>query len=385
MTKTKQKPRKPYPDFPLTPHPNRQWCKKIRGKVHFFGVWAEPDKALHEYLNVRDDLQAGRQPRIASDGLTVADLCNQYLTPKQQRVNTGELSPRTLQEQHATCSRIVKEFGAIRLVEDLRPTDFNALRADIAKTRGPVALSNEVIRVRSVFRFGFESGLMAQRVVFGPNFTKANPRMIREAENRRPLRLLEPHEINSILQSADAVMRAFVCLGLNCGFGAADIGILRIASIDLHDGWISHPRVKTGVQRRIPLWPETIDAIGEAIASRPTPLDPTDHDLAFLTRTGRRWVRTNRSGTPNDELGKRFSRALVKLGLKRAGVSFYALRHCFQTIGEETGDMVAVAAIMGHTDHSMAAHYRERIADKRLLRVVEHVRHWLFAEGKAIG
>lgn len=33
---SKQKPSKPYPSFPLTAHLNGQWCKKIRGRVHFF-------------------------------------------------------------------------------------------------------------------------------------------------------------------------------------------------------------------------------------------------------------------------------------------------------------------------------------------------------------
>jgi integrase len=65
------------------------------------------------------------------------------------------------------------------------------------------------------------------------------------------------------------------------------------------------------------------------------------------------------------------------LGMKRPGVSFYALRHVFETIGGESRDQVAVDAIMGHSDESMAGRYRERISDERLKAVTEHVRKWL--------
>jgi hypothetical protein len=46
------KPAKPYPAFPLTPHPTGRWCKKIRGKLHYFGSWDDPDGALDNYLSV---------------------------------------------------------------------------------------------------------------------------------------------------------------------------------------------------------------------------------------------------------------------------------------------------------------------------------------------
>jgi integrase len=62
----------------------------------------------------------------------------------------------------------------------------------------------------------------------------------------------------------------------------------------------------------------------------------------------------------------------------RKGLGFYTLRHVFETIGGESRDQVAVNAIMGHADFSMAATYRERISDERLRAITDVVRTWLW-------
>lgn len=87
-----RKPTKPYPSFPLTVHNNGQWCKKIRGKIHFFGVWEDPDAALDAYLRVANGLHAGRKPRmstISGDGLSVKVAANEYLTHQHRRAEVG--------------------------------------------------------------------------------------------------------------------------------------------------------------------------------------------------------------------------------------------------------------------------------------------------------
>lgn len=79
MPKDRQKPEKPRPDLPLFPHPNGQWCKKIRGKQYFFGVWADHASAEGEYDRVKGDLQVGRKPRPADDTrYSMADLANRF-------------------------------------------------------------------------------------------------------------------------------------------------------------------------------------------------------------------------------------------------------------------------------------------------------------------
>src|ERR1700757_667681 len=90
-----QKPSKPYPEFPLTAHPAGYWCKKIRGKLHYFGPWDDPDGALAKYVAQRDDLHAGRTPRPDPAALTVKELVNTLLNAKQALVDAGELSSRT--------------------------------------------------------------------------------------------------------------------------------------------------------------------------------------------------------------------------------------------------------------------------------------------------
>jgi hypothetical protein len=57
------KPEKPYADFPLTAHPTGYWCKKIRGRLHYFGKWDYPDGALENYLDQKDAIHAGRDRR----------------------------------------------------------------------------------------------------------------------------------------------------------------------------------------------------------------------------------------------------------------------------------------------------------------------------------
>ena len=92
----KDKPAKPYPDFPLFPHATKRWAKKIRGKMHYFGPWEDPDGALAKYQEQRDDLHAGRKPREDGDGLEVRDLLNRFLTAKQHLLDTREITQRHL-------------------------------------------------------------------------------------------------------------------------------------------------------------------------------------------------------------------------------------------------------------------------------------------------
>ena len=374
--KKPEKPEKPYPDFPLFPHANGRWCKKIRQRHHYFGLWADWKGALEKYQAERDDLHAGRTPRVNVDGLTVADLCNRFMTAKQQALDAGDIVLRTFADYLKTCKLIVDSFGKTRLVDDLAADDFAQLRASIAKRRGPVSLGVEVQRVRTCFKFAYDAGLIEHPIRFGPGFKKPARRIIRAVRQGKGPRMFEADELRRMIDAADHPLKAMILLAANAGLGNSDCGKLPKSALNLTTGWMDYPRPKTSVERRAPLWPETVEALQEAIKQRPKPMLPRDGRLVFITRYGSPW--TDDAGH-RGAITKETRRLLESLNLYRT-LGFYAIRHSFATVAGESCDQVAVNHIMGHADSSMAGVYRERISDERLRAVTDFVHNWLFSE-----
>ncbi len=375
---TPVKPKKPYPGFPLFPHATRRWAKKIRGRLHYFGPWADPDAALQKYLYQRDALHAGRTPRTSPKGLTVRELVNRFMTSKKVLLGNAEIVQRTFDDYYVVCRRVVGVFGPDRLVVDLAAEDFAQLRAAFAKTRGPVSLTNDITRARSVFKFGFDEGLIDRPIRYGQSFKRPSRRIIRQARNANGGRMFEPVEIRALLDKATPQMRTMILLAANCAFGNHDCGSVPISAVDLDRAWISFPRPKTATPRRAPLWPETAQALREWLAVNPKPLDDVAAKLVFRTAKGASWAKSK----ADNPVAKEFAKLQREAGTYRKGRGFYSIRHVFQTVGDDAGDPLAVRFIMGYTPAAadMSAIYRERISDTRLKAVTDHVRRWLFED-----
>jgi integrase len=373
------KPSKPYPDFPLFPHATKRWAKKIRGKLHYFGPWNDWRAALDKYNRQKDALFAGRKPREDGDGVAVRDLLNRFLTSKRHLVDTRELTERSFQDYFRTCDRIGKQFGLNRLLDDLVPDDFEGLRKKIAQHWGPVALGNEIQRVRVVFKYAYDAGLVDKPMRYGPGFKRPSKKVLRKARNERGPRMFQPTELQALLGKAGLQLKAMILLGINCGFGNADCGTLPLAALDLAGGWVNFPRPKTGIPRRCPLWPETVEALETVLAKRREPENEAEAGLVFITKYGKSWAKN----TCDNPISKETAKLLKELGIVRKGLNFYSCRHSFETIGGEAKDQVAVDHIMGHARDDMASVYREAIGDERLRAITHHVRTWLFgAAGK---
>jgi hypothetical protein len=198
----------------LFAHATGRWAKKIRGKLHYFGKWADPDAALQRYVEQRDDLYAGRKPRRKGDGLTIKDLVKRFLAAKKARVAAGELALGTFHDQYKTCKRVLLVFGADRLVDDLAPDDFEVLRTQIAKTYGKLSRKVEIKRVRSIFRYAYEANLIDRSVRFGPGFIGPSRRELRCERQQNGQRMFEAAEIRAILAVARLPLKAMILLGI---------------------------------------------------------------------------------------------------------------------------------------------------------------------------
>jgi integrase len=182
-----------------------------------------------------------------------------------------------------------------------------------------------------------------------------------------------------MLAGASTNMRAMILLGINGGFGNTDVATLDIDAIDLNGGWISYPRPKTGVPRKVPLWPETVAAIRDVLANRREPNDESHAGLLFISARGKCHADSPRG------MILEFERLAKAAGVE--GRSFYDLRRTFQTVAEGAHDLVAVQSIMGHAPKSgdMSSIYRQRIDDGRLRATVNCVRIWLYGQSAEEG
>jgi integrase len=376
---TRVKPAKPYPDFPLTAHPNGQWAKKIKGKLFYFGAWADWEAAETRYQESKSDLQAGRTPRPRAETSELRDALNLFLSSKDADREMGDISQRSYAEYERTCDKVADAIGKTTSLAEIDETTLKRLRVALSrgerkKELSPTTLRNDLTRARMFFLFVNETYKLA--IPYRKPLRAPRRSEFRRLANERGPRMFSREEIQAIVEAAPDQLKAMILLGINCGFGNNDCGTLPIAKIDLEAGWHTYWRPKTHNERRCPLWPETIAAVRNVLEKRPKRIKPEAVGLVFVTRYGHSWADT---GDLNNPVSYEFRKLLKDLGFYRRHVtSFYNLRRTFETIGQASGDQVAVNYVMGHipTANDMASIYRQRVFDQQLVKVTGFVRDW---------
>jgi integrase len=375
------KPPKPYNEFPLYAHKTKRWAKKIKGRTIFFGPWRtdpqhyETDwqSAYSRYCHEVPYLMAGKTPPpMETTSLTVGTLVNAMLEAKEHAVQTGELSQRSWIDYRRVGAIVINELGRYTTVESLMPEDFAGLRAKLAKTRSMVALWSEIGRISVFFNWAEKQGMIDRPVRMGDSFKKPSKKSLRRERQAKPKKMFSVDELRSIYHAANQTMKTFMLLALNGGLGNSDIA--RLEPRHIVNGWIVYPRPKTSVERRFPLWQETLAALEQYGID-------TESEFVFLTKYGKTWHKD----VADDPITKEFRKLCDTAKCHQPNRGFYALRHQFRTVADSCRDRTAVDYIMGHDDASMSKHYTEDIENDRLQAVVDHVRQWvlpMFSEVK---
>lgn len=364
------KPAKPYPDFPLTAHPNGQWAKKIKGKLKYFGAWDDHVAALNKYVDQRDELQAGREPMPA--GLTVNALVGMFRDKQNKRLARGEISPRTFKD-YEKIGKLIETLAGSRPLDYLTVQDFEKLADGLSKC-GPTRQKNNLTYARMFFHYANENGLTEKPIRYKEPLKSPSAKTLRIMKAKRGSRMFTPEQVRKLIAAAPTPMRAFILLGLNAAFANTDCAMLTFDALDLPGGFHNFPRPKTANPRRAALWPETVKAIEDAIAKRPDDARPEVADYVFLTRFGGCWA-TRETG--DNAISSEFRKLLIEVGCYTKFNTFQSLRRTAATWGGTTGETFAVSFLLGHvppTEDMVGTHYRQKIYDAQVKRVTDRIR-----------
>jgi len=260
--------------FPLTLHPTGQYCKKIKGKIRYFGT--NKKQALERYLAQATYLH-GCQNSIqkASNGkMTLKELCDLYLRYQHSKVLANALTAKHHNDQISSLSKLMSFLGQSRKIESISTLDLQNYKRRLQCVYRLVHRQNLHISVmKAIFHWARRNDILESI----PNIDAITRGKIVHKEKYT----FNPGQIKKLLSAADVKMKAMIWLGLNCGFGCTDCGQLKWKDLDFENSRVQLARNKTGVRRNLPLWPETIQALKQV---------PRSGQLVFYTSQGHPWV-----------------------------------------------------------------------------------------------
>ena len=423
---SREKPRKPRPDFPLQAYGNGQWGKKIRGVRRYFGVWSDPRAAERLYLSEKAAWDAGRDPRAqargaAGDaGTSLLEIADRYLVSRFRDLQSADEEVRITNKTYSGVQRAMRKLIALFPRADQvyplqwTPEDFKKLRERLGEGVGINTKAQYVVYARAMFLWAERvSKILPRTLDWGDQFRyvpkhqkdKARYHFQRDHGERR-FELDEARDIIRACQRAvdracdglsshaarkmtigSRLHLAATLLGANAGCYSKDIAALTDRDVDLETGYVESLRTKNGFLWQATLWPETVAAIRAYLEVRPAPARPGWARRLFLTAAGfpphHEKCTAGRGGLvihESDALGQATAKLLRELGLKRRGVSFGTWRHTFLSVAAPFGQPHIIQRIVGHEIEGAIDDYMKLRPDQ-LRPVTDGVRGLLLGVG----
>jgi len=372
MSRQKRKRKTRSDKFPLTLHSTGQYCKKINGKIYYFGT--NKKQALERYLEQATYLHGGQNyAQKASNGtMALKQLCDLYLEYQHSKVRAGGLSARYYNDQISSLARLMSFLGKGRKINSISTLELQNYKRKLQAGYGSAHRANlHMGAMKAMFHWARKNDILENI----PNIDAVSRGKIVHQQ----MYTFNSEQIKRLLSVANPKMRAMILLGLNCGFGCTDCARLKWTDLDFEKRRVQLARNKTGVSRNLPLWPETIKALKKI---------PRSGQLVFYTAEGHPWVRTSlkikedvsERYTTVNAVTSMFARLLKKVKINAPkGTGFYALRRTAATLAARSGDPFAVQRLLGHANLDMATRYVQDVSEQTD-KVIENSRKHVLRE-----
>ncbi len=224
---------------PLTLHPTGQYCKKIKGKIHYFG--SNKQKALQKYLDQATWLHGtqGDVQKPKDENMTLKQLCDMYLKYQYSKLQANNLTANHYNEQIGSLKKLMAFLGQSIEIDKISPLDLQNYKRKIQKSHVSVSRLNLHISImKAIFHWARKNDILEHI----PNIDAVSQDKIVHNEKF----IFDHGQISKLLDATDVKMRAMIWLGLNCGFGCTDCSELKWADLDLVNARVKLPRKRQG-------------------------------------------------------------------------------------------------------------------------------------------
>lgn len=360
-------------------HGNGQWCRKVKRKAYYFG--SDLDAALERWADEKDHILAGHAPPRKDGKPTLAELANLYLADSRQRVKEGVVRADHTSSVKAMTDLVIGTVGGQAKPDTMTPTQWASVRSamsvsKVGKQVAQATLQGRMARCRAFLTWCIKLKHV-KAIDTADSLTPPAKRLLRREKTAKGKRLWDASDLRKVIDASPVAFKPVLLLGINCGMGAADIAALTRSQWKPGQEYLDCPRNKTGIDRRVWLWPETREALAAAVAKRATPAKQKWENRLLLTVRGNPWSRVGESGT-NDLVHSQLNDCKRDAGVTKG--QHYDCRRTFRTKASAVCDLEAIDHCMGHSGKGEGATYVQEISDERIRKVCSHVRTWLYGD-----
>lgn len=247
----------------------------IRGKRIYLGPHNSPE-SFEAYNRVITEWRASHCEIVPHGGaVTVMELLNQFRKHAEvyYRDPDGKLSGEY--KNFLTVMGLLKELHGRTRTADFTPRALKVTRqAMIGRGWSRKYINRQVVRVRSIFKWGVSEGLVPVDVHVALSTLQGLRAGRCDAPENAPIRPVAEQEMNAVLPHVTAVVADMIRLQWRTGMRPGEVCIMRPIDIDTTGkSWLYRPsRHKTqfrGRERIVPLGPVARAIVEKYISTRP--------------------------------------------------------------------------------------------------------------------